>query len=186
VSPISLVYMKAANKLANGSDRYVEIQPGYMSFHFELQSALIKFIKYAPSRKPELLTSDDQLCSDVSKGNRGAKVMTHEEHAKCVGAIITNLQSLETVIRIFLAAVNKQSWGMPKAGELEVDENYLTNFRAFGPLIDRYNDALTAEERAKYAVDPEHPGLRHRRFIAWDRLMRPFQRARPLDHMYLG
>jgi hypothetical protein len=89
-----------------------------------------------------------------------AKVMTHEEHAKYVGAIITNLQSLETVIRIFLAAVNGQSWAMPKAGDLEVDENYLTNFRAFGPLINRYNETLTVEERAKYSVNTSHVRIR--------------------------
>lgn len=88
------------------------------------------------------------------------EVMTHEEHAKCVGAIITNLQTLETVIRIFLAAVNGQSWAMPKTGDLEVDENYLTNFRAFGPLIDRYNATLTVEERTQYAVNTSHVRIR--------------------------
>jgi hypothetical protein len=84
------------------------------------------------------------------------RAMTQEEHARHVGAIVTNLQSLETVVRIFLAAVDGQSWGLPKAGEAEVDENYLTNFRAFGPLVQRYNETLTPEERTKYSVDASH------------------------------
>ena len=49
---------------------------------------------------------------------------------------------------------------VPKTGDLEVDENYLTNFRAFGPLIDRYNATLTVEERTQYAVNTSHVRIR--------------------------
>lgn len=83
-------------------------------------------------------------------------MMTHEEHAAGVGGIITNLQTLETVIRIFLAALDDQKWKLPDSGQKEIDETWLTNFRAFGPLIRHYNDALTDEERGKFSVCTSH------------------------------
>jgi hypothetical protein len=35
-----------ATKYASGSDRWVEIQPGYMAFHFESEDAYLKFCEY--------------------------------------------------------------------------------------------------------------------------------------------
>jgi hypothetical protein len=78
--------------------------------------------------------------------------MTQQDHIKGVGAIVTNLQSLETVIRIFLAKVQGQSWKIPCLGDQFAKENYLTNFRFLGPLIDQYNGLLSQEEQV-FKVD---------------------------------
>jgi hypothetical protein len=38
--------IEAANRAANGGDRFVEIQQGYMAFYFDHSYALAKFIKF--------------------------------------------------------------------------------------------------------------------------------------------
>jgi hypothetical protein len=67
---------EAANRFANGSDRYVAIQPGFMAFHFEVQGALIRFINYVADRNLQLVTSDDQ--HDLGKSVVEAKKETSE------------------------------------------------------------------------------------------------------------
>ena len=85
--------------------------------------------------------------------------MTQQDHIQGVGAIVTNLQSLETVIRIFLARVHDQRWKMPGPVDQLIDESYLTNFRALGPLIDQYNGLLSDNEQ-EFKVDRKAVDIR--------------------------
>jgi hypothetical protein len=78
--------------------------------------------------------------------------MTAQDHIVQVGSIITNLQGLETVIRIFLARVNNQTPRMPGPTDEFADENFLTNFKSLGSLIDEYDGLLTKDEQ-KFQVD---------------------------------
>lgn len=78
--------------------------------------------------------------------------MKAEEHTQGVGAVITNLQALETVIRYFLARRYGQDIQFPKVGEEEAAENYLTRWVGLDKLAKNYNGALT-EEEAKFKVD---------------------------------
>jgi Protein of unknown function (DUF2971) len=50
---------EAATKFAKGSDRWVEVQPGYMAFHFEAADALSKFCDYVASHVLQLIAPDD-------------------------------------------------------------------------------------------------------------------------------
>jgi len=81
-----------------------------------------------------------------------AEKMSEREHVDGVGAVVTNLQSLETVIRIFLAKLNNQSFSLPSPGDQFASENYLTNYRSLGSLIDEYNRLLLASE-VEFRVD---------------------------------
>jgi hypothetical protein len=75
-----------------------------------------------------------------------------EDHTQWVGAIVTNLQALETVLRYFLAKKEKEAVEFPKVGDKLVKLSYLTRFVSLSKLIKTYNEALTDEEK-KYAVD---------------------------------
>jgi hypothetical protein len=78
--------------------------------------------------------------------------MKVEEHTKSVGAIITNLQALETVVRYFLLRANGQQPDFPKPGDKDTSITYLTDFRSLRPLIREYNEKLTNAE-SQYKVD---------------------------------
>jgi hypothetical protein len=58
---------EAATKFANGSDRWVEIQPGYMAFRFEAQEAFLEFRDYVASRNLQLIAPDDEHDTDLAK-----------------------------------------------------------------------------------------------------------------------
>ncbi len=78
--------------------------------------------------------------------------MRIEEHTQGVGAIVTNLQALETVLRIFLLKATDQNAEFPKLGSADASINYLTAYKSLGPLIRLYNEKLTDAEQ-KYAID---------------------------------
>jgi hypothetical protein len=75
-----------------------------------------------------------------------------EEHTQWVGAIVTNLQALETVLRYFLAKVRNEVVEFPKAGDQSVKFSYLTRRTSLGKLIRTFNDAL-AEPEKQFQVD---------------------------------
>jgi hypothetical protein len=75
-----------------------------------------------------------------------------EEHTQWVGAIVTNLQALETVLRYFLAKLRNEVVEFPKAGDQTVKFSYLTRRTSLGKLIRTFNNAL-AEGEKKFEVD---------------------------------
>lgn len=75
-----------------------------------------------------------------------------EEHTQWVGAIVTNLQALETVLRYFLAKTRNEVVEFPKVGDKTVKLTYLTRHTSLGKLIRTFNEAL-AEEEKKFEVD---------------------------------
>jgi hypothetical protein len=75
-----------------------------------------------------------------------------EEHTQWVGAIVTNLQALETVLRYFLAKTRNEVVEFPKVGDQTVKLTYLTRRTSLGKLIRTFNEAL-AEEEKKFEVD---------------------------------
>lgn len=73
-----------------------------------------------------------------------------EQHVRSVGALASNLQSLEFLIRGFLSTVHDADKngllpGMPKdlttlmVGQ-SVPENHMTNYDSLSTLVDKYND----------------------------------------------
>jgi hypothetical protein len=50
---------KAATEYADGSDRFVEVQPGHMTFHFHSHSARSKFCRYVGGLDLELIQPHD-------------------------------------------------------------------------------------------------------------------------------
>jgi len=72
---------KAATEYANGSDRFVEIQPGYMAFHFEAYSAHSKFRLYVAGRNLQLSASGDQHMTDLGQTTVETKKATTEPTA---------------------------------------------------------------------------------------------------------
>ncbi len=78
--------------------------------------------------------------------------MKAEEHTQGVGAIITNLAALETVLRYFLARVKNEKIEFPQSGDRQTKKTYLTRSITLQNLIQNYNGALkTAESR--YAIN---------------------------------
>lgn len=49
ISEFQLLF-EAANEFSRGSDRWAEVQPGYMSFHFESEDAYLRFIEFREHR----------------------------------------------------------------------------------------------------------------------------------------
>lgn len=78
--------------------------------------------------------------------------MKAEEHTQWVGAIVTNLQALETVLRYFLLRLRKQDPQFPKPEDRDAKKTYMTRYLSLGKIIKKYNSALAPTE-AKYRVD---------------------------------
>jgi hypothetical protein len=83
-----------------------------------------------------------------------------EEYTQGVGAIITNLLALETVLRYFLAKEKGEDIQFPKVGDKLVKLSWLTRFGYLSDLINRYNKLLKGEEK-KYEVDTEVNNIRN-------------------------
>jgi hypothetical protein len=75
-----------------------------------------------------------------------------EEHTQWVGAIVTNLQALETVLRYFLATLRNEVVEFPKPGDQTAKFSYLTRHTSLGKLIRTFNEAL-AEAEKKFEID---------------------------------
>jgi hypothetical protein len=82
----------------------------------------------------------------------GRLALKAEEHTQRVGAIVTNLQALETVLRYFLAKLRNEAVEFPKAGDQTVKFSYLTRRTSLGKLIRTFNEVL-AEAEKKFEVD---------------------------------
>ena len=74
---------EAADKCANSSDRWAEIQPGYMAFHFEAQAAHLKFCVYVANRNIQLIANDDQHDKDLGKAAVQVIKATSENFRAC-------------------------------------------------------------------------------------------------------
>lgn len=80
--------------------------------------------------------------------------MKVEEHTQGIGAIITNLAALETVLRYFLLRLKKQEAEFPKPGDRTAKKTYLTRSITLQNLVRNYNGVLANDER-QYAVDKD-------------------------------
>lgn len=78
--------------------------------------------------------------------------MKVEEHTQWVGAIVTNLQALETVLRYFLAELQNEVLEFPKVGDQNVKLTYLTRHTSLGKLIRTFNAGLADAEK-KFEID---------------------------------
>jgi hypothetical protein len=56
----SSALFEVARKCANGTDHWVEVQPGYLGFHFEAQAAHLKFCADVVRRNLQLIGIDNQ------------------------------------------------------------------------------------------------------------------------------
>lgn len=79
--------------------------------------------------------------------------MDHQSHSLGVGAIVTNLQALETVLRCFLMQKDGTPITFPKLGDTSAPETWLTRFVSLGGLISNYNSALSETEKPTKAID---------------------------------
>jgi hypothetical protein len=86
------------------------------------------------------------------EGFRWEDKLKVEEHTQGVGAIITNLAALETVLRYFMSRVKNEKPEFPKAGDKRVKKSYLTRSIALQNLIQNYNGVLKATEGG-YSID---------------------------------
>jgi hypothetical protein len=72
--------------------------------------------------------------------------MDEKDHVRCIGAIVTNLQALETSLRFFLGRRYDQHLAFPKRGQTSACRNYLTEFASLGELIEDFNKSLKPDE----------------------------------------
>jgi hypothetical protein len=77
-----------------------------------------------------------------------------EDHTQWVGAIVTNLQALETCLRYFLVRLRKQDPQFPKVGDRDAKKTYMTRYLSLGKIIRKYNSVLNPTE-VKYRVNEE-------------------------------
>ncbi len=95
--------------------------------------------------------------------------MEVKDHTQLVGAIVTNLQALETVLRYFLMDPIERAIQFPKGGDTEATETGLTNYTFLGTLVDDFNSSLKEEEQ-KFKVDRQVVDIRdafaHGRLLA--------------------
>jgi len=82
-----------------------------------------------------------------------------EDHTQWVGAIVTNLAALETVLRRYLVAARSQNAPFPKPGDRDAKKSYLTGYFFLNELIKKYHNTLTDQE-AKFRVDTRVVGIR--------------------------
>jgi hypothetical protein len=83
-----------------------------------------------------------------------------EDHTQWVGAIVTNLQALETVLRYFLLRLRGQQPEFPQAGDADAKKTYLTRSLSITNLIRNYNGALDKDER-RFKVDKDVVRIRN-------------------------
>jgi hypothetical protein len=80
--------------------------------------------------------------------------MDENDHVSGVGKIVTNLEALEFVIRIYLSSANNQKIEFPTPATTELPETYITNYMTLGELTKKYNEGLTPSEQI-HCVDLE-------------------------------
>jgi hypothetical protein len=73
--------------------------------------------------------------------------MDVNEYNQLIGAIVTNLQALESVLRYFLMRRKAKEVEFPRIGAAEAIENALTNYTFLGVLIDQFNNSLSLDEQ---------------------------------------
>jgi hypothetical protein len=70
-----------------------------------------------------------------------------DDYTRLLGAIITNLQALETVLRYHSMGAKAREVQFPRAGERDAIENDLTSWVTLGKLIKRFNNSLGSDEQ---------------------------------------
>jgi hypothetical protein len=96
--------------------------------------------------------------------------MDHNDHVTGVGAIVTNLQALETSLRFFLGRRYDQHLEFSKPSDTAARQSYLTAFAPLGELIEDFNKSLKPEE-ANFKMNFE--AVRVRDALAHGRLVVP-------------
>jgi hypothetical protein len=79
--------------------------------------------------------------------------MNADEYNKGIGAIVMNLQALETVIRFFFFRKNSEQYPFPQSGgERYVPSTSLTKYCQLRKWIRKFNSCLKQEELSKYSI----------------------------------
>jgi hypothetical protein len=106
--------LDAAKGFAEGTDYWVDVQPGFMAFHFERQDALMKFCMLGAKQKLQLLTPEDLRRANasnafvvtpsvtVSTNNKQGAVMTplKAEFYGRIGKTLLEIQLAEQALQI--------------------------------------------------------------------------------------
>jgi hypothetical protein len=77
-----------------------------------------------------------------------------KDHTQLMGAIVTNLQALETVLRYHSMGPKARDVQFPTVGALDVVENDLTNWLSLGKLVKRFNNSLKPDEQ-QFKIDSQ-------------------------------
>ena len=95
--------------------------------------------------------------------------MDVNEYTQLIGAIVTNLQALESVLRYFSMGHKAKEVEFPKIGTAEATENALTSYTFLSVLIDQFNNSLMPGEQ-HFKVDRQVVEIRdaiaHGRLLA--------------------
>ena len=86
--------------------------------------------------------------------------MKKEEHYLGVGKIVTSLQSLELVLRVFICDSKYECFTVPIDASKPAAANHVTNYDTLGQLVDKYNAESSDEERGRYCVNRGLIGVR--------------------------
>jgi hypothetical protein len=99
--------------------------------------------------------------------------LTAEDHNMRIGAIVMNLQALETAIRFFFFRKNDEQHPFPKPdGERYVPSTSLTKHCQLRKWIRKFNSSLKQEEVPKYSISEDivetRDAIAHGRLVAPD------------------
>ena len=98
--------------------------------------------------------------------------LTADDYNRKIGAIIMNLQALETVIRFFFFRKNGEQHPFPKpGGERYVPSTSLTKYCQLRKWVRKFNSGLKQEELTKYSISEDIVEIRDA--IAHGRLLAP-------------
>jgi hypothetical protein len=92
--------------------------------------------------------------------------MDQDDHVRGVGKIVSNLEALEFVIRIFLGNRHNQKLEYPTPTTKELPETYVTNYMSLDELVKEYNAGLSQVEQVDVEVVKIRDALAHGRIFS--------------------
>lgn len=88
-------------------------------------------------------------------------------HASDLGTLVSNFQSLELIIRVYLYTIDNSSMNTQQNKDLmdlvegdEIEDNALTNYDSLNNLIDRFNHDMKIRNSMEYALNKKLVRLR--------------------------
>jgi len=78
--------------------------------------------------------------------------MTPEQHARGMGKLMINFQSLEFSLRLFLCEANNETVKLPDTSPTQMEVTHMTNYDSLGDLLEKYN-SIASKSASSFIID---------------------------------